>query len=315
MDLSSHQTGRLRTAMLALTALVCLATSAQEHRSYYIDVTASMVSNNIWDPVRQNLKAAIDKVNAETTTLEVVAWTDSNHPLQRCSQKATPDGKAALKAFIDDLQTESNCYTEAWVPFDDFYKNHKGDAGDSYFFLMTDGATWSKSADKLAQAISNWKSVTGARTYGFYVMLHNSGADQNVQKRIEEQDASLWTVQTADININLLRLQDSDYERDQREAGEPVRIPFSGMADLTGVDIEVTADDPYYHVAKSQINGENLEVHLTTTADPATLPERHTLRLATQAKALPDKFTFLITRSVSVECLNVYVPSVEISFK
>ncbi len=202
---------RFKSKHLKLLALcmmlLCNKTFAQtagEARVYYLDVTGSM--KPIWETVTDNLKRAIDNITDETTTLEVVTWTDSSHPLNRRKATATSSGKLSLKQFIDDIKLEYDCHTEIFVPFNDFYRNFSNPQGDTYFYLMTDGANYSKTRANLDNAICNWNHNTNSSCYGFYVMLSPEAEAKDIEAEISNQNAQLWTVATADININHIKL-------------------------------------------------------------------------------------------------------------
>ena len=131
---------RLAVLIATITTSVAAIGQANEYRAYYLDVTASMEDNGIWQPVKETLKEAIKKITDETTTLEIVAWTDDNHKNgPSLKRKADENGKRELCKFIDELQTVSNCHTDVYVPFEDFCSKHAQDKGETYFFLMTDG--------------------------------------------------------------------------------------------------------------------------------------------------------------------------------
>lgn len=298
---------------LFLTVLCCSANAQllKETRVYYLDITGSM--KPIWDNVTGNLKKAIENVNDETATLEVVAWTDSRHKLIRKKVKATDNGKTELKNFIDGITLVEDTYTEVYVPFDDFFNNYGSSKDETYFYLMTDGATYSKTAQKLNSAINSWDSKTSSTCYGFYVMLTDEAAAGNIKDMVTKQDAQLWAVETADVNIKHIKLERQPIY-DVRNA-ETFDIGITG--DLGGAAIKLASDDKYYSIASQRMittaNGCKA-VQCTVQKRGDSLPEEHQWNISVSAVDLPQ-FTFLISKSISVKCVNKPYPTVKISFK
>lgn len=299
------------TALLAIANTAEAAAQHSEARAYYLDVTGSM--EPIWDEVTGNLKRAIRNVGDETTTMEVVAWTDSSHPLERCKEKATAEGKKSLCDFIDNLKLENDCHTEIYVPFDDFYRNYGGRKGETYFYLMTDGANYSKTRGKLRDAIGGWGSHTGPESYGFYVMLTDEAAAKDVESEVERQDSQLWTVATADVNIRQVKLRHTTIYsvRD----GDHVDIAMEG--EPGGAKITLRSDDEHFSIVRQEIistpdGGRAIRVYASRLREDT--PEDHTWHITADAHGLP-RFTFLLSKAIEVRCINKPYPTVKIAFK
>ncbi len=309
---------RFKSKHLKLLALcmmlLCNKTFAQtagEARVYYLDVTGSM--KPIWETVTDNLKRAIDNITDETTTLEVVTWTDSSHPLNRRKATATPSGKLSLKQFIDDIKLEYDCHTEIFVPFNDFYRNFSNPQGDTYFYLMTDGANYSKTRANLDNAICNWNHNTNSSCYGFYVMLSPEAEAKDIEAEISNQNAQLWTVATADININHIKL---------------ARRPIFTVRDSQFFDVAIdgklgngtitlTSSDCLFSISRQRIiESETGEKFLRIYVDMSSsdIPEEYDWHISVNASNLPE-FSFLITKSLSVKCVNKAYPTMKFSFK
>ena len=114
----------------------------KERRVYYLDCSFSMKTNGLWDPVRDNLKKAIDNVQDETTELIVIPFADNcdyQPTLMPMQVLATPNGKNKLKAQIDALPMNKNTMTYHYVPLEDFYNKRVENSKVTYMFLMTDG--------------------------------------------------------------------------------------------------------------------------------------------------------------------------------
>ncbi len=309
---------RIESKYLKLLALcmilLCnqtIAQTTQEARVYYLDVTGSM--KPIWATVTDNLKKAIDNITDETTTLEVVTWTDSSHHLNRRKEKATPSGKKALKQFIDNVKLEYNCYTEIFVPFNDFYRNYSNSQKETYFYLMTDGANYSKTRTKLDNAICSWKNKTNNICYGFYVMLSPEAEAKDIESEIANQNTQLWTVATADININHVKLTRRPIFTVRDSQFFDVQIEGK----LGGCDITLTSSDKLFSISKqkvmtSETGGKFLRVYVETLS--SNIPAEYNWRINVKATNLPQ-FTFLLTKSLSVKCINKPYPTMKFSFK
>lgn len=318
-DMTSHkQAGHInkltRTILALLLIMLCNTVDAQllkETRVYYLDITGSM--KPIWDNVTGNLKKAIDNVNDETATLEVVAWTDSRHELRRKKVKATDSGKSELKNFIDGITLIEDTYTEVFVPFEDFYKNYGASKDETYFYLMTDGATYSKTTSKLDSAIDSWRNLTNSTCYGFYVMLTDEAAAGNIKNKVAAQDAQLWTVETADVNIKHVKLERRPIY-DVRNS-ETFDVGISG--DYGGASISLTGSDQYYSIASQKVvstSDGGKAIRVTVKKSTTDLPTDHQWRIGVNAVGLPQ-FTFLISKTINVMCVNKPYPTVKISFK
>lgn len=185
----------------------------KERRVYYLDCSHSMVSNKIWGVVCDNLKSAIDNINDETTEIIVIPFADntSKSPtLKPMKEFATSSGKNELKAKIAALpQPNVHTMTYHYIPLRDFYDNRVDDSRVTYMFLMTDGEDEDKQHTAMNQLLPQWGAKYGNRNvYGFYVMLDNKAKNPQIDKVCSDQD-HLWKVETANVNINLVRLLSS----------------------------------------------------------------------------------------------------------
>lgn len=185
----------------------------KERRVYYLDCSHSMVSKKIWGVVCNNLKSAIDNINDETTEIIVIPFADntSKSPtLKPMKEFATSSGKNELKAKIAALpQPNVHTMTYHYIPLRDFYDNRVDDSRVTYMFLMTDGEDEDKQHTAMNQLLPQWGAKYGNRNvYGFYVMLDNKAKNPQIDKVCSDQD-HLWKVETANVNINLVRLLSS----------------------------------------------------------------------------------------------------------
>lgn len=305
----------LKCLAIATTLMLCAVyTEAQvnkEVRVYYLDITDSMAP--IWEEVTDNLKRAINNVSDETTTLEVVAWTDSKHTLQRSTAKANDKGKKKLCSFIDNIKREKKCYTEIYVPFNDFYSRYTNSTRETYFYLMTDGANYSKTRSKLDSAINSWKSKTSSSCYGFYVMLSEDAAAKDIENEVANQNAQLWTVKTADVNINHVKLLRSPIYTVR--SSEYFDVPIDG--DFGGASFKFLSTDSYYKVSDYNIvktNSGDKAIRIYVDKISNNLPVNHTWQISVNASNLPN-FTFLLNKSLSVKCVNEPFSTLKFTFK
>lgn len=308
-----------------IIALVCavLSMTAQtfveqkERRVYYLDVTASMTgfrgSENIWDSVVSNLFKAIDAIDNEDTEIVIKTFTDSDHKVETIiSAKATKKGKEKIKAKIREVDPSQNIhYTDIYLPFEDFYKNEITRTKVNYFFLMTDGKQTDipkhqGGAEKLRSAIANWNTITDngeKHIYGFYVMLCDAARSQKIKQQIKPQQ-HLWPVESASVNINLIRPKKDNFICNIRKGDNKryIDIPMAGK--IKGAGLKVTGSNDYCQVDRTEIIGDNtLRVYLSLKKKHlAQIPNLSTLDLQISQPTTP--YTYLLSDSVSVQCDN-----------
>ena len=200
-------------AILMCTSLVAKPQILKERRVYYLDCSFSMVQLKLWDKVRNNLTCAIDNINDETTEIVVIPFADNtstNPTLKPMKGFATSSGKYKLKAQINALpQPNVHTMTYHYIPLEDFFNYRVDESRVTYMFLMTDGQDDDKKHKALNEYLPKWGTKYGNRNvYGFYVMLHGQASNKEIDKVCNSQD-HLWRVATANVNINLVRLQSS----------------------------------------------------------------------------------------------------------
>lgn len=294
-----------KTLILTIFLLLgCLSLQAQrikERRVYYLDCSYSMKQTGLWEPVCSDLKRAIDEVADETTELMVIPFAFDNATHQRLnafSAQATPAGKQKLKDEIDGIVLNKNTKTYHIDPIRDYYENNRVAPNRiNYMFLMTDGQNegYQKEFDEKLQ---QWGTKYGnENVYGFYVMLDPSAKNPDVEKAIATQ-AHLWGVETADVNINLIRLQDHAIFNARNE--NYFDLPYYG--DLKGRKINGSfeASAPL-KITKVEYVGNHVRFHVQTTTDVHQLPQSatHVMNLTLNSG---KKFDFLVTDKVKVKC-------------
>ena len=294
---------RFLIIMMCFMPFISFSQGLKERRVYYLDCTESLVTNGIWDLVRDNLKNAIDQVNDETTELLVIPFTDDQAagfkpPLRVYQEMATQDGKAKLKKAIDTLVTTAKTYTSHYVPLNDFTENRIDPNRVTYMFLMTDGQTNRQEAE-FKQELEKWGARFGSKNvYGFYVLLYPDAKNTVIEDIVKGQD-HLWQVETADVNVNLIRLDNEAVYNVRND--EYVDIPIYGT--LNGVTLTASGADGDYEVGGTSIVGGKLRVAIKPKKDVSNLPAMSSLTIKVSKTKLPP-FSFLVTNRVDIKCIN-----------
>lgn len=308
----------MKTLFYAALTCMPLALSAQilkERRVYYLDCSYSMVTNKIWDDVRDNLENAIDNVSDETTELIVIPFAfDKRHHdnLTTFSEKATDNGKAILKSKIEALRVTKNTMTYHSDPLKDFYSFRANDSRVTYMFLMTDGQNEEK-PDKFKPLLQQWGKKFGNKNiYGFYVMLHDLAKDPSVENIIGSQK-HLWKVPTANVDINLIRLQSSAVFNARND--KYFDVPVYG--NLKRISLEARfPEESTYKVSKTETKmeaaGGKLRVYVEFAGNVFDLPESLHERLSVSMSG-NDEYSFLVSDSIDVECVSKKERSLRIS--
>lgn len=285
----------------------------QERRVYYLDCSYSMKSLKIWDKVRDNLKNAIDNVSDETTELIVIPFTDrrtTHFPLPIFSEFATVNGKRNLKNAIDQMLCDKACNTIHHVPLEDFVSNRVNTSKITYMFLMTDGQN-EKEISQFENLLNQWGNrFSNKNVYGFYVMLHKEAKNPKVEQIIEEQE-HLWKVETADVNINLIRFDDKATFNIRGD--KFVEIPVYGKVDNTSIQLEVESND-CYEIDRYDVLDNNLRIYLKGKQPQSLLPDLISLYIKSTYIG-NDNYTFLVSDNIQLTCINKKERSLRISIK
>ena len=284
-----------RLILLLLTLSLFTATFAQvlkERRVYYLDCSYSMVTpNKIWDKVCDNLISAIENVEDETTELIVVPFAfDNQHhnALNAYKELATPQGKANLKNKIRSIKPNKSTMTYHSDALKDFYNNRIAPDRVNYMFFMTDGQNEEK-PDPMPNLLKQWGGrYQGKNVYGFY---------SPVTEGVIESQPQLWKVKTADVNINLIRLQNHAIFNARND--KYFDLPIYGKADGKNFSAAVTGAAPY-NVSKVEKKGDRLRIYLSH-GDVHQLPVSLNVPLKiTMTGGGP--YDFLVTETVNVKC-------------
>lgn len=286
----------------------------KERRVYYLDCSFSMELLGIWAKVRNNLECAIDNVNDETTELIVIPFAfdcSKNPQLNPIVSYATQEGKNMLKKRIDNLPMNKSTMTYHYVPMEDFYKNRIASDRVTYMFLMTDGQDEDKMNRFKNELLPQWGAkFKDKNVFGFYVMLDKAAKDIRVEKIIDSQP-HLWKVETADVDINLIRLQNNAIFNVRND--KYIDLPIFG--DTKGITLNASFQPSSpYRVTKVSQKGNNLRIYIDVPRNVASLPVSDSNILSLSVKGC-GKFDFLVTDEVLVKCENKKERSLKISVR
>jgi len=290
----------LSIILLCSISIISYAQILKERRVYYLDCSYSMKTNGIWDDVRDNLKKAIDNVNDETTELIVIPFaydTSSSPTLKPIKEFATTTGKDRIKSQIDALPMNKNTMTYHYIPLNDFFKNQVDNNKVIYMFLMTDGQDEDPHKQALNKLLPQWGSkFANKNVYGFYVMLDSKATNTAIDNVINKQD-HLWKVETADVNINLVRLQSSAIfnAKNDKYFDLPIYGDHSGKSFSSAFP-----NNCPYKVKKTEKISNSLRVWVEAVSG-RQLPVSANFILNVKMNG-GGKFDFLVTEKVPVKC-------------
>lgn len=274
----------------------------KERRVYYLDCSFSMVKLGLWDKVRDNLKCAIDNINDETTEIVVIPFANNiseNPTLKPMKEFATSSGKNKLKVQISALPKPNvHTMTYHYIPLRDFCNCRVDDSRVTYMFLMTDGEDEDKKNETLNYWLPQWGAKYGNKNvYGFYVMLHGQAANKEIDKVCNSQD-HLWKVATADVNINLVRLQASAIFNAKND--EYFDLPIA-CGDVSGKSFSASfAKDCPYKVKKTEMKSHSIRVWVEPISGKK-LPVSSNYNLIVKMTGC-NQFDFLVTEKIPVRC-------------
>lgn len=308
-----------RIPIIILSLFLCIqlfAQRIQERRVYYLDCSYSMVKpNKIWEKVSDNLIKAIDNIEDEATELFVIPFAvdgQDHDILDAYIELATPEGKEKLKSKIRMIEPSTKSMTYHKNPINDFYNNHRIDDNRiTYMFLMTDGQDeW---ADKsiFPNKLRQWESRYGSKNvYGFYVMLDKSAHNETVSDIIETTN-HLWQVETADININLIRF-DNNCRFNVRN-DDYIDIPVSGQ--IKNIRFQLSANNPFYIVKKNYEQYDDfVRIYIEhPNYEESSLPQDEKVTICIKSDNL-GKYDFLVTENITVLCHNKKVKGIRPTF-
>lgn len=291
----------------------CAQVNLIERRVYYLDATYSMVSNKLWESSKDNLIRAIENIDDVNTELIIVVFADDKNPAKKIwgkwEKKATTLGKQELirniKRLTDPIRSSMTNLYDPWM---DFYSEAKPDRVN-YMFLMTDGGH--EQGGDFFSAIDQWKNRTDTLTYGFFVELTDKVGATEVKARNKArqhidslQGHRLWRVSTADVNINLIRLEQCVTYNVRGDKYIDIPIFFSGKDSAAIEDLEFKfANNADFEIKKVDSSKDAVRVYIDNHVDIFTYPTNSIIPLSVKINSKDGK-TFLLTNSVNIKCLN-----------
>lgn len=294
----------------------------KERRVYYIDCSYSMKQNGIWDLVRCKLKEAIDDVDDETTEILVCPYAfDAKSSVMVYSELATESGKKKLKSIIDGFTMSKATKTYHEAPLRDFYNNRVSSDRINYVFIMTDGISdhiaEDQNQDPFPSELRTWQDrYKDKYVYGFYVMLHDSAKKYKavldvIGSESTQRTHHLWAVETTDVNINLIRLDNKSVFNARAE--KYFEIPIYG--NYKGITFNASfSDNSKLKVKSVNIKDGKLRVNVDVVGDVHSLPSEQVLPLQLTMNG-GGKYDFLVTETVSVSCLSKPERTLRISIR
>lgn len=276
---------------------------AGERRVYYLDATYSMVTpSKLWNPVRKDLAKAINAIEDETTEIYVVAFGGNRGTeLKVWNDFATEEGKAKVIHGFMGFDPKRNTMTYLDRPLSDFYSNRVDSKKVTYCFLMTDGKDENQDSARFPNVLRQWGGKYGdTNVYGFYVMLNEEARDSNIESIIDKQE-HLWKVETADVNINLIRLANEAVYNIRTD--KVIKIPFES-GKCSGMTIKASLpEESGLKVKNSEIKDDCLVVEVDVIGSQSSMAEVSNWPLFLSVSNV-GKFDFLVTEKVSVKCNN-----------
>ena len=307
----------MKRAVLLLMLFLPFMLKAQvlkERRVYYLDCSYSMKTNGIWDEVCDNLKKAIDNISDETTELIVVPFAfDRQHHTQLSAicAKADNAGKAMLKKKISAIALSKNTMTYHSDPIVDFYRYRVDPNRVTYMFFMTDGQNEEKPNTAFFNLLRMWGAKFGNQNvFGFYVMLNRAAKNQYLENVIEKQK-HLWKVETADVNIRLIRLQNNAIYNARND--KYFDLPIYGSYDGLSFTAKFSPKDPYEVIKTIIVNGK-VRVYVRNKKTIFALPNSQTCNVSMSMKG-GKQFDFLVTENVKIKCESKPERSLKLSVK
>ena len=284
----------------------------KERRIYYLDCSYSMVTNKIWEDVCENLKNAIDDVDDETTELIVIPFAlGHDGGLKVISATATKSGKEKLKNEIVSIVPSKSSMTFHSVPLQDFYANRVSPEKVTYMFLMTDGQDEHSNKSVFPNLLKQWGERYGDKNvYGFYVMLHKYAQNANISD-ICEGEKHLWKVETANINVNLVRLQNNAVFNARND--KYIELPIHGNIGSMKLQANFDTSSPY-KVVNTKIENGKLKINVKFDGDVYSLPVAQVYPLSISMIG-GGNFDFLVTDVVKVKCESKPERSLKISIR
>lgn len=263
----------------------------KEHRVYYFDNSGSMIKNNLFNPLKENLLTAIDNFPIDLM-VEIIVFSDAKFWVNNGNNDYEPDNrlhikkiicndddKKELKDFVSKIDTPNQriYYTHHYIVINDFLKRRIVEGYDNVMYLLTDGVEHSvnglNSQDNILKT-SRWN--TRDDVYGIYVDLtaagHRLGNYFN-----NNQDKHLYRVHGCNIGINLFRVNPSEIAIDNALNTSEFSINLFGDSPDK---ITLSSNDDYYKCTLKPFScGDEKIVLNVEPINRNCLPQTHDVKI------------------------------------
>ena len=154
------------------------------------------------------------------------------------------------------------------------------------------------------------KEFGDKNVFGFYVMLCDFAQDSQINDIIERQD-HLWKVESADVNINLIRLQSNAIFNARND--KYIDLPIYGNTQRINFKATFPASSTY-RVSKVSKERDHLRVYISCNIDVHKLPASSIEHLRISSTGC-EKYDFLVTEKITVKCESKPERSLKLSVR
>lgn len=294
-DIERGFVGNIRKVDTTMISTVSTMTNQihkkKEHRVYYFDNSGSMIDNNLFNPLKENLLTAIDNFPIDLM-VEIIVFSDAKFWVNNGNNDYEPDNrlhikkiicndddKKELKDFVSKIDTPKQriYYTHHYIVINDFLKRRIVEGYDNVMYLLTDGVEHSvnglKSQDNILKT-SRWN--TRDDVYGIYVDLKAAGHRLGNYFN-NNQDKHLYRVHGCNIGINLFRVNPSEIAIDNALNTSEFSINLFGDSPDK---ITLSSNDDYYKCTLKPFScGDEKIVLNVEPINRNCLPQTHDVKI------------------------------------
>lgn len=286
-----------------------------ERRVYFLDATYSMLTNKVgnntlWEESKKNLIAAINQINDPATEIVVIAFADDKDPVNkiwiRLEDKATDNGKHNIITQLNKIVPNQypSSLTNLDTPLKDFIEKESKSDKINYMFLMTDGEhDYKYIKEKPEERIKSWGNCTSPLTFGFHVELVGlkGAASKALKDEINKQDR-IWTVQSADVDLNLIRLENEAVLNIKNEDALEIPIYFQGVNHDIINKIVPSLNNSDFSIDNYEIDNDKIILTFKHDKDLSLIPDESQICILLNLPDTPK--TFLLTDKINTKILN-----------
>lgn len=279
-----------------------------ERRVYFLDATFSMMTNKfggktLWEVSKDNLIKAINKIDDPSTEIVVIAFADdkntSKNQWLRIEDIATDDGKNNLISQIKNLEVHDfNSMTNLGKPINEFIEKEAKKDKINYMFLLTDGEH-EVGPSPQTLILKKWDNTTPL-TFGFHVELIPTKSDA-LKSEIKKHDR-IWTVQSAAVDLDLIRLETDMVLNIKNEDSLEIPIYFQGSNPSIIENIIPSLNNPDFSIKSYKIKNDKLFLTLQANKNLSSIPDETSASIL--LKFPSSEKTFLLTDKINVKIFN-----------